>query len=58
LEWEKYDARVSVFATDLLNRKYQFTQFNQSNVGGLQAGMTQEPRMWGVEVRKSFGAGE
>jgi len=45
----------AVFSTNLLNKKYQYAGIAQPNVGNLQLGATGEPRMWGVQVRKSFG---
>ena len=46
---------VGVFATNLLNKRYQVTGNDPSNLGGIITGITAEPRMWGVTLRKSFG---
>lgn len=48
--------RVSAFATNALDKKYQFTGVSQSNLGGLQYGITGEPRMVGLSVQKNFGS--
>jgi len=45
----------AVFGTNVLNKQYQFAGIAQPNVGNLQLGATGEPRMWGVQVRKTFG---
>jgi outer membrane receptor protein involved in Fe transport len=46
---------VGLFATNLSNEEYQFTTVGASSTGGVQNGLTQEPRMWGVSLRKRFG---
>ena len=57
LSYELPDLGVefALFGTNVLNKKYQFAGIAQPNVGNLQLGATGEPRMWGVQVRKSFG---
>jgi iron complex outermembrane receptor protein len=52
LEW---DATVSFFMTNALDRVYQVSGVGSSNIGGLQTGITGEPRMWGLVLRKSLG---
>jgi iron complex outermembrane recepter protein len=49
----QYGATISVFATNLTNEKYQVQGVTLPF--GFQ-GVTQEPRMWGVSVRKTFGS--
>ncbi|MDB5447862.1 MAG: TonB-dependent receptor, partial [Phenylobacterium sp.] len=56
-----YDLRsagltFSVFVSNATDRHYQVPGIAGPNVGGVTQGITQEPRMWGVGVRKSFGA--
>ena len=46
---------IGVFATNLLNKRYQVTGNDPSNLGGMITGITAEPRMWGVTLKKSFG---
>jgi iron complex outermembrane receptor protein len=51
---------VALFATNLLDKHYQ--TFALGFVGSSSdygwTGQTQEPRMWGITIRKSFGPGE
>jgi len=46
---------LGVFATNLLNKRYQVTGNDPSNLGGIITGITAEPRMWGVTLKKTFG---
>jgi iron complex outermembrane receptor protein len=46
----------ALFATNLLDKHYQTASLGLP--GGTFTGQTQEPRMWGISVRKSFGGGE
>ena len=48
---------VGLFATNLLNTTYQV---ESEFIGGLGLGtaITQEPRMFGVTIKKTFGTGE
>jgi iron complex outermembrane receptor protein len=45
---------VSLFSTNLLNKKYQLSSINEASLG-IQAAITQEPRMYGVQLRARFG---
>jgi len=45
----------SVFATNALDKHYQAPAIAQPNTGGIAQGITGEPRMWGIAVRKTFG---
>lgn len=47
---------ISVFATNLLDKRYQIAAIPQRNTGGIAAGITGETRMIGLGLRKSFGA--
>ena len=47
---------IAVFANNALDKTVRYYSLNQSALGGVQAAITGEPRMWGVQVRKSFGA--
>ena len=47
--------KVGVFATNLLNKKYQIASADPSVQGGLITAISTEPRMFGLTVRKSFG---
>jgi iron complex outermembrane recepter protein len=44
---------VAVFATNLLDKEYQSQSLTFGTYG--YTGTTEQPRMWGVSVRKSFG---
>lgn len=50
----KQGLTFSIFATNLADKHYQTASLSLPNYGF--TGMTQEPRMYGVTVRKSFGA--
>jgi outer membrane receptor protein involved in Fe transport len=43
---------LSVFATNLLDKQYQLQSLS---LPFAYTGQTQEPRIWGVSVRKTFG---
>ncbi len=45
---------LAVFATNLLDKHYQVA--GVSGLPGFYLGNTMEPRMWGISVRKTFGA--
>ena len=47
--------RLAVFARNALNVRYQIASTSQLGTGGIQAAYTQEPRMWGVQIRKAWG---
>ncbi|MET0372112.1 MAG: TonB-dependent receptor [Sphingobium sp.] len=49
---------IAIFATNLLNKAYQFAGTAAPSIGGVQVGVTGEPRMWGLQLRHDFGAGE
>ncbi|MGE0385568.1 MAG: TonB-dependent receptor [Gammaproteobacteria bacterium] len=57
LDWkvEQYDATVSFFMTNATDEHYMIPGPDASNLGGLQAGIVGEPRMWGFSLRKNFG---
>ena len=46
----------AVFATNALNETVRYYTLNQSALGGVQGEVIGEPRMWGIQVRKSFGS--
>ncbi|MDB5425922.1 MAG: hypothetical protein JWQ29_3338 [Phenylobacterium sp.] len=46
---------VAVWATNLTNEHYQAATIPVAANGGLYNGLTREPRMYGVTLRKSFG---
>jgi iron complex outermembrane receptor protein len=47
---------VALFATNLLNKHYQIASLDAAALGnGIPTGITQEPLMYGVQIRKSFG---
>jgi len=48
---------ISIFATNLLDKHYQFAG-TASETDGSVYGVTQEPRMFGIRIRKAFGPGE
>lgn len=56
LEYDLADKGISIalFASNLLDKEYQVSSISQSS-SGLQTGITQEPRMWGLQVRAAFG---
>ena len=56
-EVEDLGATVSVFMTNVLDKKWQVPGPDAASLGGLQYGITGEPRLWGVTVRKTFGSG-
>jgi len=47
---------IALFATNLLNKKYQTTGIDLFGALGVAVGVTNEPRMWGLSIRKSFGS--
>jgi iron complex outermembrane receptor protein len=47
---------VSVWATNLFDKEYQIPNIDLTANFGLLGGITQEPRMYGLTVRKTFGA--
>lgn len=47
---------IAVFGTNLLNEKYQIAGVSGPNLLGIQTGVTQAPRMYGISLRKAFGA--
>ncbi|MEZ5707971.1 MAG: TonB-dependent receptor [Blastomonas sp.] len=53
-ELPEYGVTASLFATNLLDKEYQVSSISQAS-SGLQTGITQEPRMWGFQLRKTFG---
>ena len=46
---------IGVFATNLLDKRWQVTGNDPSNLGGVITGITNEPRMFGITVKKTFG---
>lgn len=48
--------KLSVFGTNLLNKKYQIAGADPSSLGGVITAFSTEPRMFGMTIRKSFGA--
>ena len=46
---------VTVFATNLLNKKYQLAASDPTSLGGILTAITGEPRMFGLTVKKTFG---
>jgi len=55
-----YDLRdsgltFSIFATNLTDEHYQRVSISGNNAGGVQNGVTQEPRYYGISVRYRFG---
>jgi iron complex outermembrane receptor protein len=58
LDYEVPDQGLTfaLFATNALDKTVRYYTLNQSALGGVQAAVTGEPRMWGVQVRKTFGA--
>lgn len=46
---------LSAFATNLTNEHYQRPSIGAANAGGVQNGLTQEPRYYGISIRKTFG---
>jgi iron complex outermembrane recepter protein len=57
LDYELADmgVTVSVWSTNLLNKHYQISSIGLTANSALVTGITQEPRMYGVTVRKRFG---
>lgn len=53
-EMPDLDLTISLFATNLLDEHYQVAALGPSSFG-YATGNTQEPRMWGVGIRKAFG---
>lgn len=53
---DKIGVKVSLFATNLLDKKYQIAGSDPSSTGGLITAISTEPRMFGLQIRKSFGA--
>jgi len=49
---------IAVFATNALNKHYQRVTLPSVSTGNVQYAATMEPRMVGVQIKKSFGAGE
>ena len=47
---------VSVWATNLFDEEYQIPNIDLTANFGLLGGITQEPRMYGLTIRKTFGA--
>jgi iron complex outermembrane receptor protein len=47
---------LAVFGSNLLNEEYATNMTPASLTGGVQIGYAREPRVWGVTIRKSFGA--
>jgi iron complex outermembrane receptor protein len=47
---------VALWATNLTNEHYQAASIVSTANGGLVTGFTREPRMYGITLRKSFGA--
>jgi iron complex outermembrane receptor protein len=47
---------IAIFATNLADKHYQTASLGLP--GGTYTGQTQEPRMYGISIRKSFGGGE
>jgi len=46
---------LAAFANNALDRTVLYYTLNQSALGGVQGAIVGEPRMWGVQVRKTFG---
>jgi iron complex outermembrane receptor protein len=46
----------AVFANNALDKTVLYYTLNQSALGGVQGAIVGEPRMWGVQVRKTFGS--
>ena len=46
---------IGLWATNVLDENYQSTSISSSANGGLYNGFTREPRMYGINIRKSFG---
>lgn len=57
LEYELPDMGLTtaIFATNLTDEEYQVASIPPGNAGGVANGLTQEPLMWGVSLRKTFG---
>jgi outer membrane receptor protein involved in Fe transport len=57
VEYELADMGLTVglFATNLTDEEYQTMSIAAGNAGNIQNGLTQEPLMWGVSLRKRFG---
>ena len=47
---------IALFATNLLNKHYQTLDLNLMAGLGYVSGQTEEPRMWGLQIKKTFGA--
>lgn len=46
---------ISAYATNALDEHYQTPGIAGPNTGGVTQGITGEPRLWGIAVRKTFG---
>ncbi len=55
-EMEDKGLSVAVFANNALDKTVRYYVLNQSALGGVQGAVIGEPRMWGVQVRKTFGS--
>ena len=48
---------IALWSTNLADKKYQRMGVNQTNMVGVQTGITNEPRMWGATLTKRFSGG-
>jgi iron complex outermembrane recepter protein len=55
-ELDQHGLTAGVFVTNLTDKHYQQISVSPLNLGGVTAGLTREPRMWGVSLRKAFGS--
>ncbi|MGE0384422.1 MAG: TonB-dependent receptor [Gammaproteobacteria bacterium] len=50
-----YGLSVAAFVNNALNEEYLIHTLSQISLGGMQGGMVAEPRMWGFQIKKTFG---
>ncbi len=53
----QWGLNIALWSTNLTDKEYQRMGVNQTNMVGVQTGLTMEPRMWGATLTKRFSGG-